>query len=510
MTIRSLLLAAALASGLLLGGCATNPVTGRSDVVTMSAAQEVEIGRRMHPQILQEYGRYADEAVQTYVSEIGQRIAAKSHRPDLQYTFTVLDSEEVNAFALPGGYVGVHLGLIALTTSRDELASVLAHELTHITQRHIARGIVNSKRQSLLAVAGMIIGIIAAGRANSADAANAVIAGSQAAQLQGQLNFSRDMEREADRVGFAVLAGAGFARGGMASMFDKLDSSSRLNDSGAYPYLRSHPLNAERIGDARARAGDAIGSGARGDLEHAAAQARARVLMDIRTDALLRWQAEDAERAGAGRNERFASALQSALASTLLRDYARADAALGRAAAIARESGEARAGRAVGLLAAQSLVARGDGAAALRTLERFTAEGSRPVLLLTAQAAALLPAGDPAVKRSADELQTWVALRPQDALAWLLLSPLWTRLAQPLRALRAEAEARIAIADLGGAIERLRAGQRLARESPGKGAADHIDASVIDARLREVEAQRRRELAADRAERGERTDRSDR
>ena len=95
MNARQTLIAATLATGLALAaGCATNPVTGKADVVTMSAAQEVEIGRRMHPQILQQYGRYADEQLQAYVSDIGRRIAAVSHRPDLEYTFTDLDSEE--------------------------------------------------------------------------------------------------------------------------------------------------------------------------------------------------------------------------------------------------------------------------------------------------------------------------------------------------------------------------------------------------------------------------------
>jgi predicted Zn-dependent protease len=136
MNARRPLLAAIFALGAALTGCATNPVTGKSDVVTMSAAQEVEIGRKMHPQILQEYGRYADEELQAYVNDVGQRIAAKSHRPDLQYTFTVLDGEEVNAFALPGGYVYITRGIMAYLNSEAELAAVLGHEVGHITARH--------------------------------------------------------------------------------------------------------------------------------------------------------------------------------------------------------------------------------------------------------------------------------------------------------------------------------------------------------------------------------------
>ncbi|MBX9717094.1 MAG: M48 family metalloprotease, partial [Burkholderiaceae bacterium] len=230
--------------------------------------------------------------------------------------FLVRD-RSVNAFALPGGYVGVHLGLMAITSNRDELASVLAHEMTHINQRHIARGFANSKRQSLISAAAMIIGVLAATRSGGGDAASAMITGGQAVGIQGQLNFSRDMEREADRIGAAMMTDAGFQPSGMASMFERLQQSSRLNDSGGYPYLRSHPLTTERIGEARARLGTA-GVGSTGALvsspatalEHSAAQARARVLMDTRVDALRRWQALDNEgsAANATLGERFANA----------------------------------------------------------------------------------------------------------------------------------------------------------------------------------------------------------
>ena len=136
MNARQTLIAATLAAGLTLAaGCATNPVTGKADVVTMSAAQEVEIGRKMHPQILQQYGRYADEELQAYVTDIGRRIGAASHRPDLEYTFTVLDSEEVNAFALPGGYVYITRGIMAYLNSEAELVAVLGHEVGHVTDR---------------------------------------------------------------------------------------------------------------------------------------------------------------------------------------------------------------------------------------------------------------------------------------------------------------------------------------------------------------------------------------
>ena len=117
----------------------------------------------------------------------------------------------VNAFALPGGYVGVELGLIAITVTRDELASALGHEMSHVSQRHIARSIAGSSRRPLVRLAALIIGLIAASRSNNPDAINAVVTGTQAATIQRKLNFSRDMEREADRIGFEVMVAAGGA-----------------------------------------------------------------------------------------------------------------------------------------------------------------------------------------------------------------------------------------------------------------------------------------------------------
>ena len=418
--------------------------------------------------------------------------------------FLVRD-RSVNAFALPGGYIGVHLGLMAMTSTRDELASVLAHEMSHITQRHIARSIANNKHQSLLSLATLLAGILVASRAgnSSADAVNAAVVGSQAIGAQGQLNFSRDMEREADRVGFAVMSGAGFAPGGMAAMFEKLDQSSRLNDSGGFPYLRSHPLTSERIGEARARLGTSGLNGAAGTqspaaavsvLEHTAAQARARVLMDPRFDAQKRWQALDTDTTTTTVADKLASRYSSALASSLLRDWARADASIAVAQGLVAGSprSDARAVRAVALLKVQSLLMRGDAANAQAALQPYAADNSRPVLLLATQAA-LAGSDNAALKERSATLATWVAVNPHDALAWTALGQVSERLGQPLRAIRADAESRVALGDLLGAADRLRAGQRRARSG---GAVDFIDASVIDARLRDVEVQRR-QIAAD-------------
>jgi predicted Zn-dependent protease len=329
----------------------------------------------------------------------------------------------------------------------------------------------------------------------------AVVAGSQAAVLQGQLNFSRDVEREADRIGFQMLTAAGFAPSGMASMFEKMDISTRLNDYGSYPYLRSHPLTVERIGESRARLGAAPPVALAGQpsvFEHAAAQARSRVLMDARNDALRKWQARDAVVEGSP-TERFLAAFEAAQASSALRDWSRADRGFARAREILRaQPGEAggRTERMVALSQAQSQIDRSASAEALALLRPWADDGSRPVLLLVA--AATLRAATPdrrALETRASELSTWVANHPSDALAWSSLGQTWTRLGQPLRALRAEAESRYALGDLTGALDRLRAGQRAARSAGGAAGGDFIDASVIDSRFRAIEAERKMAMA---------------
>ena len=494
-----------------------------------TASESLPIGteRRLGEQIMREIRRdpdYLDDPLLLeYLQSLWQPLLAAARArgeigPDLDGRYAwepfLVRDRTVNAFALPGGYVGVHLGLIAVTGTRDELASVLAHELTHVTQRHIARSIAYGKRASLVGVAALILGALAASRSNRSDAGSAIMQGGQAAAIQAQLNFSRDMEREADRVGFGVMTQAGYAPGGMAAMFEKLEHAARLNDSGNFPYLRSHPLTVDRIGEARARLGPGpVAAPPAAQLDHVLARARARVLMETRSEALQRWQgAEAASGAAPGSGEgalgRLAAAYSSALASTLLRDWPRADAALGRAQAPAREAGP-RALRALALLQAQSALARGDAAAARAALAPAAGDGSRPVLLMQGQVA-LAAAGragaraEPgaagegdALARSAEALQTWVAAHPADALAWRTLAQTFERLGQRLRALRADAEAQLALGDLAGAVERLRAAQAATRAAGS--AADFIEASVIDARLRDVEAQRRALAAEQRA-----------
>jgi len=475
-----------------------------------SASDDLSVGdeRRIGDSVMREARRdpqYLDDPVLLeYLQSLWQpllqaaRTQGEIHTEiDQAFAFEafLVKDRSVNAFAMPGGYVGVHLGLIALTSTPDQLASVLAHELTHVTQRHIARSIAPQRNASMLALAAMILGILAASRANNIDAANAAIATGQAAAIQGQLNYSRDAEREADRVGFSLLAGAGFAPAGMAAMFDKMDVATRLNDSGGFPYLRSHPLTVDRQAESRNRTLLAGGQPSRPTMLHALMQARSRVLMDDSTQGLLRLTGGTSSPALA---DRVGAAYAGALAAALLRDLARAQQLASEAQRLAAGAtpAEPAAERVLTLLQAQLALARAEPAAALQWLTGLEgASGGRPALLLRAQALLDLDrtagAARPhaaALRQSAETLQTWVADHPKDALAWELLAGSASAVGLTLRGQRAGAEARAVLGDLQGAIDRLRVAQAGSRSATGQ---DFIEASVIDARLRQLMAQRR-------------------
>jgi len=488
------------------------PALGESASDEFNLNQEKRIGEQIMREIRRDPDYLDDPQLLDYLQSLWAPLVqtarsvgdinADTERLFPYEAFLVRD-RSINAFALPGGYVGVHLGLIAMTNAPDELASVLAHELSHITQRHIARSMSANSRASTLGLAAMLLGLVVASRTANADAAQAAVVGGQAAMAQAQLNFSRDMEREADRTGLALMTGAGFAPAGMPAMFDKLDSASRLNDSGGFPYLRSHPLTVDRIGEARqiVQASGANSAVPAPPLLHALMQARARVLMDSTVQTLRKLQPLDARATmdQLALADRLSGLYAAALASSRLREFVRAQQAADAARRLLAASplaADAGARLALARLSAELALARADlpAAAALLATDGAPA-AARPDLLLRADWA-LADGNEATLKRSAEALQIWVANHKDDAAAWQALSQTATRQGQRLRAVRAEAESQAALGNLPGAIDRLRAGQRVARQ--GGAGTDFIEASVIDARLRDLLAQRRQLLADER------------
>ena len=505
---RTLLCALGLLACLTVPAQAQLPTLG--DGSDMAAGAERRLGDRIARELYRDPDYIDDPVLVEYVQQIWERlvVAAKARgemSPELQERFAweilLGRDRSVNAFALPGGYMGVHLGLIGVVTSEDELASVLAHEMSHVTQRHISRLMTQQSRQTPLLLASLVLGALAASK--SPDAANALILGGQAVAAQNQLNFSRDMEREADRVGYGVMTQAGYSGQGFVSMFEKLQQASRINDNGSFPYLRSHPLTTQRIADMQQRhqLEASTPAGTAPDLAHAMVAARARALANRAADVERLWLSEPdlAGFASLDAPRRAASLYAATLISLRQRDCARAR---GFAARLTKEvQGHPAAARQARLLAAELELAAG---APLRAQELLAADPAsagwagklrRPEMILKTQAQLQLgQAGTaPAGGSMADALQTWLATHPKDATVWQLLASVYRLEQQPLRAIRAEAEAQVALRDYAAAMDRFRAGQDLARHSTA--AADHVEASIIDTRARDVQTILREQAA---------------
>jgi predicted Zn-dependent protease len=494
-----------------------NALPALGDGLDMSTGAERQLGDRIARELYRSTAFVDDAILGDYVEGLWLRLMAAarargelSPEMDEQYAWAVLLGRDrsVNAFALPGGYMGVHLGLIASVDDADELASVLAHELSHITQRHIARMISRQGQQTPWMIAAMVLGLLAA--SSSPDAAGALIVGGQAATVQGQLNFSRDMEREADRVGYGVMTQAGFDGQGFAGMFQKLLQANRHNDTGAFPYLRSHPLTTERIADMQARqplqTSVARTVDADTAMAHAMLAARARMLADPSVD-MLRAAVAQAQTPASGAGDTGAPQAAARQAGVLyaaawaageLRDFATARRLEARLQALA--ASRPQAAYQLGLLRAELALAAGDAVRALALLEPSasrpagasgtTATKSRAESLL--QARALTMVNKEGAARAAQMLQVWLAERPRDAQAWQLLSTACAAQGQTLRAIRADAEAYAVRFDYAAARDRYAAAQDLIRR--GAGGNDHIEASIIETRSKQVDALLREQM----------------
>ncbi|HUO81525.1 MAG TPA: M48 family metalloprotease [Gammaproteobacteria bacterium] len=244
---------------LALGGCALNPATGGPDLVMMSEKKEIALGRKMHPEVLKAFPRYEDEELQAYVQSLGERLAKTSHRSDLEYHFTVVEDDAVNAFALPGGYIYVSRGLIAHMNSEAELAAVIGHEIGHVTGRHAVR---QQSRAKLLNTLGSAVGVVS----------GVPIAGGAASIAGGALvrGYGRSLELEADELGAEYLAKAGYPTEAMISVIDILKQQERFEIDRArierrearvsHGFFSTHPDNDKRLEEI-VRAAEKLGPG---------------------------------------------------------------------------------------------------------------------------------------------------------------------------------------------------------------------------------------------------------
>ncbi|PKO59885.1 MAG: peptidase M48 [Betaproteobacteria bacterium HGW-Betaproteobacteria-19] len=442
---------------------------GASD---FSPAQERRIGEEIIREIRWKDAAYLDDPeVEEYINRLGKRLVAASNNPQQSFDFFGVKDGTLNAFALPGGYIGLHTGLILAAESESELASVVGHEIAHVTQRHIAQIVGKQSQAGMLMLASLLVAILAA-RSNS-QVSEAAVAAGQAGAIQSQLGYTRDFEREADRVGLQTLDAAGFDVRGMPAFFERLQRASRLYENNAPAYLRTHPLTTERIAD----------------MENRAASMRYRQVPDTRdfgfVRAKLRVQAAqpaDAVRELADRVVRMPGdeASRYGLVRALMRSGRLDEAEAGLAAL--RSSAEPSSF--IESLAAEIAMARRNPAAAATTLEAATKRFPDIQSLRYALADAQIIAGQPA--EAVAGVRRALQVRGDDIRLWQLLSRANAGLGKRTAQHRAQAEVYALMGSYSAALEQL----EIARKA---GDADFYDLSAVDARLREMKALVRQE-----------------
>ena len=229
------------------------PDLGSPAAVVLSQSDEYRLGAMVAKELRDQNGLLEDPETIEYINNIGQRLASQSAMGGQNFHYFVVKDTQINAFAVTGGYVFINAGLILATSSESELAGVMAHETAHITQHHIARMLADQSKQSL-ATAAMMIGAILLGAVGGGQAAEGALAATQGLAVQHQINFTRDNEKEADRVGIGYLAGAGFDPNGMGSMFETMARHEGLAATYIPAMLIDHPMDSDRVAEQRARA----------------------------------------------------------------------------------------------------------------------------------------------------------------------------------------------------------------------------------------------------------------
>ena len=225
------------------------PDFGDPSASVISPIEEKNLGRKLMSQARSAFPYVIDPEIDAYISKLGNRLVANSDISQEKFNFYLIARSDINAFAIPGGYISLNTGLIASTKTESELAGVLAHEIVHVTQRHLPRMIARQKELTLPAAAAIIGGILLGGQVGAA-----AIVGSNAGLIGDQLSYTRDFEREADAFGMQILVKSGFSPDGMPDFFKTLKEKTRLIDTKAPEFLRTHPLTINRISESETRA----------------------------------------------------------------------------------------------------------------------------------------------------------------------------------------------------------------------------------------------------------------
>jgi len=443
------------------------PDLGESSRQYLSDMQERDLARAIMRDIYSSPLLLNDPEIETYLNNLGARLASESSRGGRSFTFFVVRDPSINAFALPGGNIGVHTGLIQTAENESELAGVLAHEIAHVTQEHLSRMIAAQDQSYLPTLAAIAVAILAA-RSN-ANVGSAAIATAQAMSLQNQLNFTREHEREADRVGLETLTGAGYDPGGLSSFFNRLQRANRLYDTNAPDYLRTHPLNSQRIADMDARIDKLPYKQVKDSIDFHLVRARLSANEGLSEDAARRFDDQVRER-----KSLYEAASRYGLAVALSRQakYTEAENEVGRALKLAQSPM---------LFSLQAELAGKAGKASL-ALERYRQGMARypqykPLQYGYADSLIVMQRAREAAEFVSSKTATW----PDDARFWKLLARAEAALNHKLASHRAEAESLAATGNLPAALEQINIGLKA-------GDGNFYELSSAEARRREWQA----------------------
>ncbi len=279
------------------------PDMGSPADALLSRNLESQIGRQIFNSLVAAGTVMTDPELQEYIEDVGMRLVGNSKSIDQRFHFFVVNDSVINAFALPGGYIGVHSGLLLASQTESQLAGVLAHEISHVTQRHISRAVLANQRASTLSMAAML-GAILVGVATGADAGmiQGAVGAAQSFSIEQQIKFTRSNEYEADRVGIGVLASAGFDPQGMPEFFETLGRRTGSLANQAPEFLLTHPVSSDRVAESRARARQYQTAEVSDSIGYALARARARIQTSSRPEIALEYFDAEARKSGQSDN----------------------------------------------------------------------------------------------------------------------------------------------------------------------------------------------------------------
>ena len=452
------------------------PELGEGSSSVLPPHVERKIGEGIMREIRAREPSYLDDPeLADYLNQLGSRLVAAVPGARQDFLFFAVRDASINAFALPGGFVGVHTGLLTSAEAESEVASVLGHEIAHVTQRHIARMLGQQQQMALPGLIAMAAALLL-GRSRP-DLAQGAIMAAQGAQAQAQLSYSRDFEREADRIGFQTLNSAGFDARAMASFFEKMQRNTRVMDDGSFPgYLRSHPVTTERIADAQSRAANLPYRQLPDSLDFHLVRAKLRAEFGDPREAVTEFKA-------AVGDQRYANetAARYGLAVALLRANRPAEAQ----AELAKLGDRVKESPLFLGLTARIRQAQGKGAEALAILKEGVARWPERRSVVYAYADALAGQGrsEEVLAVIAPQLRQY----PRDERLHEMEARAFSRLGKRLRQHQAQAEVYALRGSIPAAIEQL----QLARVA---GDGNFYELSVVEARLKELRAEHARDL----------------